>query len=494
MKWLGDVPLFDKKGFLIIPVGLTMVATAYLSRRFRFGWLLRFLALNAIYCVIIGIMPDFMKADCLNDPAMRLRVKHFGLVGLVWLGPLMCGTLWLYLSELAPELGLPRVNPLLRERRVTLLNTVTAIVVGSVAVFVAFRLYGLAAYNERRANCRSSSLTSNVDSTPTSRPFLPVSDPHFDFPMRVSPKSNFLAIIDYDENNEGQNDKIIRELEGFIKDHPDDPSVGSMLCLLGDTYRKKSDDSAALDALKRAMWSDSPDDVIGYGLDSATELLQGMRDWTAIAELYVEFLRRKPESPSALHPATWLAKMLSREHQGVPRMPAVRTPFFPGSDAHFRFVMRASPKSNFLAIIDYDDKDQNQTNKIIRDIEGFLRDHPDDIAAGSMFCLLADTYMKKNDDSAALDALKRAVSSESPDDVIEYGLNSASEILQLRRDWSALLELQTNFLQRRRESPVALLSATWAVKALIRGRHDEQATKILSEFLKKRMGNPPNQD
>ncbi|MCX6880808.1 MAG: tetratricopeptide repeat protein [Verrucomicrobia bacterium] len=126
-----------------------------------------------------------------------------------------------------------------------------------------------------------------------------------------------LSFIDFNDKEENQNDKIIRDLEGFLKEHPDDAAAGSMLCLLADTYKKKNDVNSALEALKKAIWTDSPDDVIQYALDSATAILQSKKDWAAIAALHGEFLNRKPESQLALLSATWVAKMKTREGKGA---------------------------------------------------------------------------------------------------------------------------------------------------------------------------------
>jgi tetratricopeptide (TPR) repeat protein len=135
-----------------------------------------------------------------------------------------------------------------------------------------------------------------------------------------------LAFIDFNDKETDQSDKIIKDLTTFIKDHPDDTSIGSMLCLLGDTYKKKTSDKQdeiarfekqALDAYRKAVWSDSPEDVIQYALDTATSMLQANKDWAGIAALHSEFLQRKPDSSIALLSASWVAKMKTREGKGV---------------------------------------------------------------------------------------------------------------------------------------------------------------------------------
>ncbi|MEO5914719.1 MAG: tetratricopeptide repeat protein [Luteolibacter sp.] len=134
-----------------------------------------------------------------------------------------------------------------------------------------------------------------------------------------------LAFIDFNDKDVDQSDKIIRDLNSFINSHPNDASIGSMLCLVGDTYKKKKSDKRdeiakferlALEAYKKAVWSDSPEDVIQYALDSATSLLQANKDWAGIAALHSEFLQKKPDSSIALLSASWVAKMKTREGKG----------------------------------------------------------------------------------------------------------------------------------------------------------------------------------
>jgi len=134
-----------------------------------------------------------------------------------------------------------------------------------------------------------------------------------------------LAFIDFNDKDVDQSDKIIKDLSSFLSDFPDDDSAGSMYCLLGDTYAKKKSNRVdeiarferlALESYKKAIWSASMDDVVQYALDSATTLLQGNKEWAAIAALHSEFLTRKPDSPLALLSASWVAKMKVREGKG----------------------------------------------------------------------------------------------------------------------------------------------------------------------------------
>jgi len=134
-----------------------------------------------------------------------------------------------------------------------------------------------------------------------------------------------LSYIDFNDKEVDQADNIIRILGDFLKKHPDDLSNGSMLCLMGDTYRKKKEkaktdeegkkyEDQALQCFDKAIWLENrPDDVIQYALDNSTTILQGRKDWSAIAELHGKFLKTKPDSQLALISATWVANALARD-------------------------------------------------------------------------------------------------------------------------------------------------------------------------------------
>jgi tetratricopeptide (TPR) repeat protein len=135
-----------------------------------------------------------------------------------------------------------------------------------------------------------------------------------------------LAFIDFNDKDVDQSDKIIRDLSAFVIQHPDDSAAGSMYCLIADTYKKKKSDKPdeiarfeklAIENYKKAVWTDSPDDVIQYALDSATALMQSNKDWSGIAALHGEFLQKKPDSALALLSAVQVAKMKTREGKGA---------------------------------------------------------------------------------------------------------------------------------------------------------------------------------
>ncbi len=96
-----------------------------------------------------------------------------------------------------------------------------------------------------------------------------------------------------------------------------------MLCLIGDTYKRKKSDKRdelakfqklAVDSYIKAVFlKDAMDDVVQYALDSATAVLQDNKDWKGIGDLHSRFLKEKPNSPIALLSINWVVKTKSRE-------------------------------------------------------------------------------------------------------------------------------------------------------------------------------------
>ncbi|MBJ7283491.1 MAG: outer membrane protein assembly factor BamD [Akkermansiaceae bacterium] len=152
-----------------------------------------------------------------------------------------------------------------------------------------------------------------------------------------------------------------------------------------------------------------------------------------------------------------------------------------------------------LAFIDFNDKEVDQSNKIIKDLTTFLKQHPDDSSAGSMYCLLADTYKKKTSDKPdelakfqrlALEAYKNAIWGENLDDVVQYALDSSTTMLSGNKDYAGIAALHGEFLQRKPTSPLALLSASQVAKMKAREGKGAEAAEMLANALKSRIADP----
>jgi tetratricopeptide (TPR) repeat protein len=162
-----------------------------------------------------------------------------------------------------------------------------------------------------------------------------------------------------------------------------------------------------------------------------------------------------------------------------------------------------------LSFIDFNDKEVDQSDKIIRELGEFLQTHPKDAANGSMWCLIADTYKKKKvnpkadpatqakeiqaNEDAALDAYKKAVQTDSLDDIMQYALDSATAIMQRRKEWKAIADMHADFMQRRPNSQLFLLSASWIARMYAREGQSEKAAEVLANAMGPRIGDPASE-
>ena len=210
--------------------------------------------------------------------------------------------------------------------------------------------------------------------------------------------------------------------------------------------------------------------------------------------IFAKFLKDFPNSPLVENALYYLAmsNFLSNEYKKT--LTSIKDYL-----ARFPEGRYAGDLRYRLAFIDFNDKDVDQSNKIIKDLSSFLSQHPDDASAGSMYCLLADTYKKKTSDKPdelakfqrlSLEAYKNAVWSDSPDDVIQYALDEATTLLSGNKDYAGIAALHGEFLQRKPDSALALLSATWVAKMKARDGKGADAAEMLANALKSRIANP----
>ena len=210
--------------------------------------------------------------------------------------------------------------------------------------------------------------------------------------------------------------------------------------------------------------------------------------------IFAKFLKDFPNSPLVENALYYLAmsNFLSNEYKKT--LTSIKDYL-----ARFPEGRYAGDLRYRLAFIDFNDKDVDQSNKIIKDLSSFLSQHPDDGSAGSMYCLLADTYKKKTSDKPdelakfqrlSLEAYKNAVWSDSPDDVIQYALDEATTLLSGNKDYAGIAALHGEFLQRKPDSALALLSATWVAKMKARDGKGAEAAEMLANALKSRIANP----
>ncbi|MES2996691.1 MAG: tetratricopeptide repeat protein [Verrucomicrobiota bacterium] len=155
-----------------------------------------------------------------------------------------------------------------------------------------------------------------------------------------------------------------------------------------------------------------------------------------------------------------------------------------------------------LAFIDSQDKEADQSEKIVKSLNEYLEKKPADPAAGPMFNLLGDTLQKiksgneavlKANEDKALDAYRSAVWASKADEVIQYGMESATTILQKRKDWQGMADLHNRFINERPDHPMALLSVNWVAKAMQRLDKPEEGAKLLADVMAKNIADPASE-
>lgn len=156
-----------------------------------------------------------------------------------------------------------------------------------------------------------------------------------------------------------------------------------------------------------------------------------------------------------------------------------------------------------LAFIDFNDKQSDQSDRIIKSLGDYLAKHPTDGAAAPMLLLIADTWSQKkrgNTDESrelaetmALDAYKKAVWASTSDETTQYALESATSLLQSRKDWAGIADLHGEFLKRNSKSQLALVSANWLAKMKIREGKADDAVRMLGDALKDRISDPASE-
>jgi tetratricopeptide (TPR) repeat protein len=206
------------------------------------------------------------------------------------------------------------------------------------------------------------------------------------------------------------------------------------------------------------------------------------------APLLEKFLKQYPDSPLAENALYYVAMSNFLRNKYNETLASCREYLAKYPGGRYAGDMRYR-----LSFIDFNDKEDDQSANIVRDLGNFLKEHPDDLSNGSMYCLMADTYKRMGKPDEALDSYIKAVWTESPDDVLQYALDSATTILQERKDWSAIAKLHADFMQRKPDSQLALMSATWVAKMKAREGKGQEATELLANSLKARIANPASE-
>lgn len=204
--------------------------------------------------------------------------------------------------------------------------------------------------------------------------------------------------------------------------------------------------------------------------------------------LLEKFLKQFPDSPFVENAFYYMAMSHFLSNNYKETLAACRNYLAKYPDGNYAGDMHYR-----LSFIDFNDKEEDQSAKIVRELGDFLKGHQDDPASGSMYCLMADTYKRMEKPDEALAAYIKAVETDSPDDVLQYAIDSATAMLQERKDWAAIAKLHADFMQRKPDSQLALISASWVAKMYVREGKGKEAAELLANSLKARIANPASE-
>ena len=118
------------------------------------------------------------------------------------------------------------------------------------------------------------------------------------------------AVCEYAYN---QYDNVVQACQDWLRKFPGDQQTGEVEALLGDAYAAKDKPDEALAAYVQSYKLATTDEVLNYSIMEANKILQKKGDWTQIGNMFKEFVKDKPDHPTAVAAAYWIGRALTKE-------------------------------------------------------------------------------------------------------------------------------------------------------------------------------------
>lgn len=109
-------------------------------------------------------------------------------------------------------------------------------------------------------------------------------------------------------------DEVIADCKAWEKEFPNNQQLGEVLALEADAYGATDKDEAATEAYVRSYKTATTDEVMNYSLFAASKLLQKRGEWEKVSDLFYEFIKEKPDDPTAITAIYWIGK--AKAHEG----------------------------------------------------------------------------------------------------------------------------------------------------------------------------------
>ena len=107
--------------------------------------------------------------------------------------------------------------------------------------------------------------------------------------------------------------EVITECQDWLKKFPGDQQQGEVQALLGDAYTATDHPDEALTAYTKSYKTATTDEVLNYSIMEASKILQKRGDWEAVDNMFEQFAKNHPDSPTAVVAAYWIGRAKSKE-------------------------------------------------------------------------------------------------------------------------------------------------------------------------------------
>lgn len=107
--------------------------------------------------------------------------------------------------------------------------------------------------------------------------------------------------------------KVIDECEAWKKEYPSDQLLGEVLALEADANQSEGKTDEALELYIASYKAAATDEVLDYSLFAAQKILQQQGDWDRMTAMFDEFVKKHPESPTAVTAIYWISKAKTRD-------------------------------------------------------------------------------------------------------------------------------------------------------------------------------------
>lgn len=289
----------------------------------------------------------------------------------------------------------------------------------------------------------------------------------------------------------------------YIEKYPNAENVEQVGALVGQVLASNRDWPAVLafyKDLEKKFPNSKLKDVYQYMQANA---LFSNGEFPAAAKVYQNLLATFPKSANAESAAYRVAMCYFLTNDAENMIKA--------ADSY----MATYPKGQFTgdllyrkAFIDFNNPKGGPAaaDRVLKSLGDYLKSNPNDMSAPAMYSLMGDTWaQKKINDSAlakqgidpkanALDLYLKVIDSQNvPQEVLSDALEKAIGFLQEQRKFEKVIDICNKVRKQYVNSPLELTAVNWISKMYQRMGKASEASGVLADVLRTRIGNPADE-